>query len=111
MRIIRLALAVSAMICVAASGAFAREADSHHSSSASKARSSKHSKSARSKGSSSKRKSTAKGGRSRSAEKKTKGLRDTGDIDVSDTVWKDLPPEELPASDPDEADDEAAPTP
>lgn len=99
-------LTVSAMICIAATNTSARESEGHRSSAKSGA--SKHSKAARSKGSSSKRKSAAKSSRSRAAEKKANRLRDTGDIDVSNTVWKDLPPEELPVSDADDADDDAS---
>jgi hypothetical protein len=96
----RLFLAVSAVICVAATSALARE--THGSSS--KSHTSKHSKSARSKSSATKRKSSgAKKGAT--AHHKASRLRDTGDIDVSAGAGQDLPPEELPVSEADDAND------
>lgn len=85
------------MICLAASGAFAREG--HHGSSSAKTRSAKHSKTSRSKTASSKRKAGGKSSRAQTADKK---LRGTGDIDVSSSIWKDIPPEELPVDDDDD---------
>jgi hypothetical protein len=101
MRVIRLFLALSAMICVAATGALARES---HGSSSSKSHSSKHSKSARSKSPTTKRKSSA-AKKAATAHRKAARLRDTGDIDVSTGVGQDLPPEELPVSEADDAND------
>jgi len=115
MKIIRFALAVSAMICVAATSTFARDAN-ESSSSTSKTRSSKQAKSSSSKSSASKRKAKAKASRAK-AERKAAARRkeaaihlpDTGDIDVSGTFWKNLPIEELPTNEPEETAEEQTP--
>jgi hypothetical protein len=102
MRIIRLAVALTAMVCLAASSALARETGGQRGTGSSKAKSAKHSKVARSKSSAAKRKASAKSARARTV--KEKKLRSTGDIDVSSTIWQNIPAEELPASEGDDAD-------
>lgn len=104
-------LALLATISVAATSAVARESHSG----SSKSRSAKHAKAGRSKATAAKHKSTSK--KAETAHRKADRLRDTGDIDVSaGNIGQDLPPEELPVSDADDAadtDDEPAllPTP
>ncbi|MBA3882537.1 MAG: hypothetical protein H0X73_07430 [Chthoniobacterales bacterium] len=115
MRIIRFVLAVSAIVCLAATSTLARDPEKS-SRSASTTRSSKGAKISGSKSSASKRKAKAKASRAR-AEKKAAArqkesptqLPETGDIDVSGTFWKDLPPEELPSNEGEEADEEPLP--
>ncbi|MBA2742807.1 MAG: hypothetical protein H0U43_00570, partial [Chthoniobacterales bacterium] len=96
----------------------ARESDGSRSDSESKPRSSKQGKTTRSKSSSTKKKSAStKSKKSRRASEKkltarakqSSQLRDTGDIDVSGTVWEDLPPEDLPTNEPESADEDPAP--
>ena len=109
MRVIPLFLAVLAMICVAATSTLARES---HRSSSSKSRTSKHSKAGRSKASTAQRKSSV--AKKAATARKTSRLRSTGDIDVSAGAGQDLPPEELPVSEADDAndtDDESTVTP
>ncbi len=103
------------MLCLAASSTFARERDSEASSSESKTRSSRHGKTTSPKSSASKRKAKSKASRSRTQKKAAARHKPTGhfsgsgDIDVSGAVWKDLPPEELPTIEAEEADGEPAP--
>lgn len=92
---IRLVLALSAMVCLAATSAMARESGGHRSSSASKTRAAKHTKSSRSKGSTTRHKSTAArraAGKKASAHRKGNQAHGTGEIDASTAVWEDLPP-------------------
>jgi hypothetical protein len=81
----------------------ARQSEAHESSSSAKARTAKHSRTTHAKNVTAKRKASGKTTRARTADKK---LRDTGDIDVNGTAWKDLPPVELPTNDDEDSGDE-----
>ena len=110
MRIIKLALAVSTVVCLALTSTLARESD-NRGSSGSKTRASKQGKTSRSKTATAKRKASAAArkaaAKKASAKRKAPSqLRSTGDIDVRGTVWGELPLEELPASETDQPDDE-----
>ncbi|MFN2477458.1 MAG: hypothetical protein ABR526_14105 [Chthoniobacterales bacterium] len=98
---IRLLLAIVAMVSLALTTVDARETHSGRSGS-SKSRATKHSKSSRSKAATTKRKSASKKATTR---RKASRLRDTGDIDVSTGAGQDLPPEDLPVSEGDEGND------
>lgn len=108
MRIFKLALAVSTMICLAVTSTLARDSES---SSGSKARTTKQSKASRSKSATAKRKASAAARRvaakkASAKRKQVTQLRSTGDIDVRGTDAGELPPEELPVSEQEETDDE-----
>jgi hypothetical protein len=102
MRVLRLVFAILAMISVAATSSVARESRGSHSGT-SKSRTAKHSKSSRLKAATTKKKSSSK--KTSTDGRKASRLRDTGDIDVSTGAAQDLPPEELPVSESDDAND------
>lgn len=103
MRIIKLALAVSTMVCLAVTSTLARDSETTRDSSSSKSKTSSKSKAGRSKTATAKRKAAAAARRAAakktsSKRKQAKAARSTGEIDVRGANSEDLPPEELPVS-------------
>ena len=112
MRIIKLALALSTMLCLAATSTLARESGSTRSSTT-KSKTSRQSKTSRTKSATAKRKASAATRRAAAKKKATSSkskqvaqARNTGEIDVRGTHWDDLPPEELPVNEQEVIDDE-----
>jgi hypothetical protein len=107
MKIVKVALTVAALMCLAGTSGLARATDAHRSSSKG---SGKQSRTAHAKGAGAKRKGTAaKASRSRRGVEKKGELSGTHDIDVSGATFQDLPAEELPVAEPGETDDDNAP--